>query len=197
MASTGIERQSAVAERLAVLTARSKHISGEGYGTTRADPMMMAGAMAGLTPVQRELMHAKYMLDYRAQETLVTIYAATVARHYALSLAKATAVSRAAVHCVVHGSACKMCMGTGVMPDQRECKRCEGVGMRAVSDRQRAIVAGLDRETFRTKYADIADSAETELRREEISALAKVSKEIFDNGTCFEASTDSRSGRTI
>lgn len=178
MASTGIERQSAVAERLAVLTARSKHISGEGYGTTRADPMMMAGAMAGLTPVQRELIHAKYMLDYRAQETLVTIYAATVARQYALSLAKSTAVSRAAVHCVVHGSACKMCMGTGVMPDQRECKRCEGVGMRAVSDRQRAMVAGIDKMTWLRNYADVADSAETDLRRSENDALLKIKMEI-------------------
>jgi hypothetical protein len=179
MASTGIERQSAVAERLAVLTARSKHINGEGYGTTRADPMMMAGAMAGLTPLQRELMHAKYMLDYRAQETLVTIYAATIARQYALTLHKATAVSRAAVHCVVHGSACKMCMGTGVMPDQRECKRCDGVGMLAVSDRERARVSGIERMAFQRHLAEIADNAETALRREESSALSLVGRNLI------------------
>lgn len=178
MASTGIERQSAVAERLAVLTARSKHINGEGYGTTRADPMMMAGAMSGLTSLQAELMHAKYRLEYRAQETAVTLYAATIARQYALTLPKATAVSRAAVHCVVHGSACKMCMGTGVMPDQRECKRCEGIGMRAVSDRQRAIVAGIPKSTWCDSYAEIADNAETSLRRVEADALATITKNI-------------------
>lgn len=178
MASTGIERQSAVAERLAVLTARSKHINGEGYGTTRADPMMMAGALAGLTPLQAELMHAKYRLEYRAQETVVTLYAATIAKQYALSLSKATAVSRAAVHCVVHGAACKMCMGTGVMPDQRECKRCEGVGMRAVSDRQRALVAGIPKSTWCENYADIADNAETALRRIEGDALATITKNM-------------------
>lgn len=181
MASTGIERQSAVAERLAVLTARSKHINGEGYGTTRADPMMMAGAMAGLTPVQRELMHAKYMLDYRAQETLVTIYAATVARQYALTLLKATAVSRAAVHCVVHGSACKACMGTGVTPEQKECKKCQGVGMRAVSDRERARVSGLERMTFQRHLAEIADNAETTLRREETRALHLVGSSLISD----------------
>lgn len=178
MASTGIERQSAVAERLAVLTARSKHINGEGYGTTRADPMMMAGALAGLTPLQAELMHAKYRLEYRAQETVVTLYAATIAKQYALTLSKATAVSRAAVHCVVHGAACKMCMGTGVMPDQRECKRCEGVGMKAVSDRQRAIVAGIPKSTWCENYADIADNAETALRRIEGDALATITKNM-------------------
>jgi len=178
MASTGIERQSAVAERLAVLTARSKHINGEGYGTTRADPMMMAGALAGLTPLQAELMHAKYRLEYRAQETAVTLYAATIARQYALTLPKATAVSRAAVHCVVHGAACKMCMGTGVMPDQRECKRCEGVGMKAVSDRQRALVAGIPCTTWQRCFADIADNAETALRRVEADALATITKNL-------------------
>ena len=181
MASTGIERQSAVAERLAVLTARSKHINGEGYGTTRADPMMIAGAMAGLTPLQRELMHAKYMLDYRAQQTLVTIYAATIARQYALSPARATAVSRAAVHCVVHGSGCKMCMGVGVMPDQRECKRCEGVGMRAVSDRQRAKVAGIPLTTWQRNFAEIADNAETALRRSESEAIHAIGRGLFDS----------------
>jgi len=180
MASTGIERQSAVAERLAVLTARGKHINGEGYGTTRADPMIMAGAMAGLTPLQAELMHAKYRLEYRAQETAVTLYAATISRQYALSLPKATAVSRAAVHCVVHGSACKSCMGAGVTPEQKECKKCEGVGMRAVSDRQRALVAGMPKSTWCDSYADIADNAETALRRIEGDALAKITKNIRD-----------------
>lgn len=178
MASTGIERQSAVAERLAVLTARSKHINGEGYGTTRADPMMMAGAMFGLPPIQAELICAKYMLYYPAEEKLVKLYAATVARQYALTPFKATAVSRAAVHCVVHGAACKMCMGTGVMPDQRECKRCEGVGMKAVSDRQRAIVAGVNQMTWLRNFAEIADNAETELRRVEGAALAVIAKNM-------------------
>lgn len=180
MASTGIERQSAVGERLAILTARSKHIDGEGYGTTRADPMLIAGAMAGLSPLQRELMHAKYMLDARAYQSLVKVYSVTIARQYDLPLVRAVAVSRAAVHCVVNGVGCKECTGTGVTAEQKDCPKCEGVGMRIVSDRQRAIIAGMDRETFRTKYADIADSAETELRRAEASALARLRESLRD-----------------
>lgn len=192
MATTGIERQSGVAERLAVLTARSKHIDGAGHGTTRADPMLMAGAMAGLTPLQQELMHAKYLLDYRAHELLVKIYAVTIARQYVLEHASAMAVSRAAVHCVVHGSACRACMGTGVTTEQKGCSRCEGLGMRAVSDRERARVAAIDRETFRTKYADITDNAETELRKVELTALFIV-KENVGYGELTQDAEDSRS----
>lgn len=171
MASTGIERQSSVAERLAILTARSKHIDGAGYGTTRADPMLLAGAMAGLTEIQRELMHAKYMLDYRAYAKLVQLYAVQVAREYALEPDKAVAVSRAAVHCVVNGVACKACHGTGVTPEQKECPKCEGLGMKAVSDRRRAQVAGIPLTTWQRCFADIADSSETALRREESASI--------------------------
>lgn len=71
-------------------------------------------------------------------------------------------------------------MGTGVMPDQRECKRCEGVGMKAVSDRQRAIVAGIPKSTWCDSYADIADSAETALRRVEGAALTVIAKNMKD-----------------
>lgn len=176
MATTGIERQSSVAERLAVLTARSKHIDGAGYGTTRADPMLIAGAMAGLTELQHELMHAKYLLDYRAHNRLVLIYAGQIRREYDLSPVKAIAVSRAAVHCVVYGSACKACHGTGVTPEQKECPKCEGVGMKAVSDRQRAMVAGIPKSTWMLNFAEIADNAESALRRIEVAALSMITK---------------------
>lgn len=179
MASTGIERQSAAAERLAFLTARSKHINGEGYGTTRAEPMLVAGALCGLAPIENELIRAKYLLDYRAHERAIVIYAGSIARQYALPIGKAMAVSRAAVHCVVHGVACKACHGTGVTAEQKECQKCEGVGMKAVSDRQRAMVAGIPKSTWCDSFADIADNAETALRRIEGRALAAVQKNLL------------------
>lgn len=179
MATAWVEIESSVAERLAVLTARSKHITGEGYGTTRADPMMMAGAMAGLTELQRELMHAKYMLDYRAQKTLVGMYAQVVARQYCLEFPSAMAVSRAAVHCVVNGSVCRKCHGTGITSEQKDCPKCEGLGMKSVSDRERAKVAEVDKSTWLRRYAEIADNAETKLRISEMEALRVIKLGVF------------------
>ena len=180
MASTGVEAQSSTWERLAALTPRSKHIDGAGYGTTRADPMLIAGALCGLTPIQTELVHAKHLLEHRAHESLVIIYAGQIERKYQLNRAQALAVSRAAAHCLVHGKACKACHGTGVTAEQQGCKSCEGIGMKRVSDSERAKAAGVKRMSFIRHLAEIADNAETELHRAESDAERIVRRNMDD-----------------
>lgn len=180
MASKGIEAQSSTWERLAILTARSKHIDGEGYGTSRADPMLTAGALCGLTSMQTELVHAKYLLEHRAHESLVLMFACQVEGQYQLNRAQAVAVSRAATHCVIYGRACKSCNGTGVTTGQKECPKCEGIGMRRVSDSQRAKSAGVERMSFIRHLAEIADNAETELHRIELEAEQIVRRNLRD-----------------
>ena len=180
-ATIGVEPQSVAAEKLAALTARAKVNDGGGHASLRADPMLIAGAMAGLSELQRELMHAKFMLEYRAHERLVLIFAGQIRRKFDLPPVKAIGVSLAAVHCVVYGTACRACTGSGMMSLRRACPRCEGIGMVPVSDRERAKVAGIDRETFRLKYAEIADNAENILRNAESAALASIRKELNEH----------------
>lgn len=180
MASTGTEAKSITWERLAILTARSKHIDGAGYGTTRADPMLVAGALCRLTKLQEELVRAKHMLDPRAHERLVLTYAGEIEQKYQLGRIQAVAVSRAAAHCLVNGKACRACMGTGVTVEQGECPKCEGLGVKHISDRERAAAAGVPATTFRRDLAEIADNAETELYRIEADAERIVRQNLKD-----------------
>lgn len=178
MASTGIEAQSSTWERLAVLTARSKHIDGAGYGTSRSDPMLTAGALCGLTPLQTELVHAKHLLEGRAYTRLVVMYAEQIRHEYQINRAQAIAVSRAAVHCVVNGRICKTCCGTGVNSEQKECSKCEGVGAKRVSDSARARAAGVPKTSFLRHLAEISDNAESQLHEAESEAERLVRKNL-------------------
>lgn len=171
MASTGIERQSSIAERLAILTARSKHIDGEGYGTTRADPMLLAGAMKGLSRLQEELIHAKLRGEAAARGKVFRMLWPSISTKYDIKPTEAMALATVAMRRVIDGVGCKGCGGTGVTVDQRDCLKCGGVGIAPVPDTERAEIAGVKYDRFVRTFSSMATEIENELRREEISAL--------------------------
>lgn len=195
MASTGIERESMAAERLAILAAKGAKITGEGYGTTRIDPMQeVASAMSGLCRLQDELIRAKFIewrgpmptnLQYIAHQTTINLFAKVVAdSEKELTPAGALVVARAAVACVLFPVRCGTCNGTGVTSDQKDCRVCEGNGRKPMSDIRRARAAGVAETTFRRKFAAAADRAEILLRRIEGAALGKVADNLWPRDKC-------------
>ena len=176
MASTGIERQSSIAERLAMLTARSKHIDGEGYGTTRADPMLLAGAMKGLSKLQEELVHTKLRGESAARGKVFRMLWPSISVKYDMKPTEAMAVASVAMHRVIDGVGCKVCNGTGVTHEQRDCLKCAGVGIAPVPDTERAQIAGVKYDRFVRTFSSVATEVENSLRREEIGALYIIEK---------------------
>lgn len=164
------------AERLARLAASGKHISGEGFGTGQPDLMLLAGSLCGLSSIGEELIRGRYLLDERAQKKLVLMISAKASSDYDLEPSAAFGVGRAAVYCVMADAICKTCNGAGVNREQVACKRCDGVGRKPISDRRRALVAGIDKSTWLRSYADITDNLETHLQHELARALELVAR---------------------
>lgn len=162
------------AERLARLAGAGKPITGEGHSTAPTDPMLVAASLPTGDEIAEELVRFKYMGDCRAKVKLLRLLTLHNAKVHCLDIEVAHGLSLAAIMSVDGGCRCKGCKGAGVNQDQSACKSCDGSGIKAMSDRARARVSGIDRGVFLRNYAEIADLIESDLHRRDADAKAEL-----------------------
>lgn len=151
-------------ERLARLAGAGKPITGEGHSTAPTDPMLIAASLPSGNGVALEISRLIFMGDPTSKGRLMRLVSKYCIMRYQIPADKALGLANVALKSLEVQGRCKSCKGTKISADQKECKHCDGSGLRAASDNARARYAGIPRETFRRNYAEVCDQLEQDLQ---------------------------------